>query len=79
MKQEMKGCARWRALVADSGAGGFVLPAAEIAPAYMAFENDHERVEILMEAMRKLQPVIVKRLGAFRQVHADAPRRDEGE
>jgi hypothetical protein len=47
-----------------------VLGAAEKAPAWMPFENDKERVEILMEGMRKLQPAIVQRLEAFMQTKA---------
>jgi hypothetical protein len=51
--------------VAYTAGGGFVLRAAEQAPAVMAFENDAKRIEALMEAMRKLQPTVTKRLEAF--------------
>jgi hypothetical protein len=48
-------------------AGGWVLPAAEKVPSRMVFENDYERIEVLMGAIAKLQPAITKQLEVFIQ------------
>jgi hypothetical protein len=63
----MKWHARCRALIANSGAGGWTLPAAEVAPARLPFENDAKKVEVLMERIAQLQPLVVKQLEVFMQ------------